>query len=70
MGVIDRHPSVDLTDFNSSYLYKLLENISQEQKYIFLFGDFNVNILNYNEHNQNNAFLDALVSNSSIPLIL
>ena len=70
MGVIYRHPSMDLTDFNCNYLNKLLENISKEQKSIFLLGDFNVNLLNYNEHNQTNEFLDSLASNSFIPLIL
>ena len=69
--VIYRHPSMDLTDFNCNYLNKLLENISKEQKSIFLLGDFNVNLLNYNEHNQTNDFLDSLASsNSFIPLIL
>ena len=61
---------MDLTDFNCNYLNKLLENISKEQKYIFLLGDFNVNLLNYNEHNQTNEFLDSLASNSFISLIL
>ena len=70
MGVIYRHPSMDLTDFNCNYLNKLLENISKEQKSIFLLGDFNVNLLNYNEHNQTNRFVDSLASNSFIPLIL
>ena len=70
VGVIYRHPSMDLTDFNCNYLNKLLENISKEQKSIFLLGDFNVNLLNYNEHNQANEFLDSLASNLFIPLIL
>ena len=70
VGVIYRHPSMDLTDFNCNYLNKLLENISKEQKSIFLLGDFNVNLLNYNEHNQTNEFLDSLASNSFTPLIL
>ena len=61
---------MDLTDFNCNYLNKLLENIFKEQKSIFLLGDFNVNLLNYNEHNQTNEFLDSLASNSFIPLIL
>ena len=61
---------MDLTDFNCNYLNQLLENIYKEQKYIFLLGDFNVNLLNYNEHNQANEFLDSLASNSFIPLIL
>ena len=54
--VIYRHPSMDLADFNCNYLNKLLENISKEQKSIFLLGDFNVNLLNFNEHNQTNEF--------------
>ena len=61
---------MDLTDFYYNYLNKLLENISKEQTFFFLLGDFNVNLLNYNEHNQTNEFLDSLASNSLIPLIL
>ena len=70
VGVIYRHPPMDHTDFNCNYLNQLLENISQEKKSIFLLGDFNVNLLNYNEHNRTNEFLDSLGSNSFIPLIL
>ena len=70
VGVICRHPSMDLTDFNCNYLNKLLENISKEQKSVFLLEDFNVNLLNYNEHNQTNEFLDSLASSLFIPLIL
>ena len=54
MGVIYKHPSVDLTNFNTcNYLNKLLENICKEQKSIFLLGD----------HNQTNTFFDFFVSN-------
>ena len=70
VGVIYRHSSMDLTDFSCNYLNQLLDNISKEQKSIFVLGDFNVNLLNYNEHNQTNEFLDSLASNSFIPLIL
>ena len=55
-----------LTDFNCNYLNKLLENISEEQKSIFLLGDFSVNLLNYNDLNQTNEFLDFLASTSLI----
>ena len=58
------------TDLNCNYLNKLLENISKEQKSTFLLGDFNVKLLNYNEHNQANDFLNSLASNSFIPLTL
>ena len=70
VGVIYRHPSMDLADFNCNYLNKRLENASKEQKSIFLLGHFNVNLLNYTEHNKTNEFLDSLASSSFIPLIL
>ena len=61
---------MNLTDFNCNYLNKLLENIYKKQIPIFLPGNFNVNLLNYNGHNQTNEFLDTLTSNSFIFLIL
>ena len=67
VGVIYKHPSMDLADFNCNYLNKVLENASKEQKSIFLLGDFDVNLLDYNEHNEINEFLDSLTSNSFIP---
>ena len=67
--VICSYPSMDLADFNCNYLNKL-ESVSTEQKSIFLYGVFNFNLLNYNEHNQTNEFLDSAASNSFITLIL
>ena len=45
-------------------------SLSKEQKQVFLLGDFNINILNYNDHQPKNDFLDSLASNSFIPYIL
>ena len=59
-----------LIGFTCTYLNKLLENVSKEQKSIVLLEDFNVNLLNYNEHNQTNEFLVSIASNTFIPLIL
>ena len=61
---------MDLHDFNTNYLNSLLHKVSKEQKSIFLLGDFNVNLLNYNNHNPTNEFLDSLASNSFLPYIL
>ena len=69
VGTIYKHPSMDLTDFNSSYLNSLLEKISK-QKSVFLLGDFNINLMNYIVHNPTNGFLDSLASNSFLPYIL
>ena len=61
---------MDLTDFISNYVNSLLEKISKEQKPVFLLGDFNINLTNYNVHNPTNEFLDSLASNSFLPYIL
>ena len=47
-----------------------MENISKEQKSIFVLGESNVNLLNYNERSKTNEFLDSLASNSFVLLIL
>ena len=70
IGYIYKHPSMDLNDFNTNYLNNLLDKVSKEQKSVFLLGDFNVNLLNYNDHNPTNEFLDSLASNSFVPYIL
>ena len=49
---------------------QLLKQATKEQKSIFLLGDFNVKLLNDNEHNQTNELLDFLATNSFISLIL
>ena len=60
---------MDLNDFNTNYLNNLLDKVSKEQKPVFLLGAFNVNLLNYNDHNPTNEFLDSLASNSFVPYI-
>ena len=61
---------LNLLQLRLKQLYKPLENIYKVQKSIFLLGDFSVNLLNYNDHNQTNEFLNSLASNSFIPVIL
>ena len=58
-------PQLILIVYN--YVNSLLEKISKEQKSVFLLGDFNINLMNYNVHNPTNEFLDSLASNSFLP---
>ena len=37
---------------------------------MFLLGDFNVDLMHYNEYKPTNEFLDSLVSNSYLPCII
>ena len=61
---------MDVTDFKNNYLSQIFEIESKEQKQVFLLGKFNINHLNYNDHQPTNDFLESLVSNSFIPYIL
>ena len=69
VGCVYKHPNMDVLDFHS-FINQLLDKISKEQKQIFILQDFNINLLNYHEHQPTNEFLDSLASNSIIPYIL
>ena len=61
---------MDVSDFNKNYVSTLPDKLSKENKQVFLLGDFDINLLNYNDHQPTNEFLDSLASNSFIPYIL
>ena len=61
---------MDVLDFKNNYLNQILEILSREHKQVFLLGNFNINLLSYNDHQPTNDFLDSLASNSFIPYIL
>ena len=70
IGCIYKHPSMNINEFNNDYLNELLDKLSKENKTIFLLGDFNINLLNYNIHPPTNEFLDSLSSHYFLPHIL
>ena len=45
IDAIYRDPSMNLDGFNNIYLNPLLDKTSKESKSVFLFGDFNVDLL-------------------------
>ena len=69
IGCIYRHPNMDLSDFIENYLSILLDKISKENKTVYLLGDFNVDLLKYDQHNLTNDFLDTLATNFFLPNI-
>ena len=70
VGCFYKHPVMDVADFNKNYFNPFLDKLSKESNQVFLLGDFNINLLNYNDHQPTNEFLDSLASNSFIPYIL
>ena len=61
---------MNINEFNDDYLNELLDKLSKENKTIFLLGDFNINLLNYDIHPPTNEFLDSLSSHNFLPHIL
>ena len=70
IGCIYKHPNIDVLDFKKNYRSQIFETVSKEREKVFLLGDFIINLLNYNDHQPTNDFLDSLASNSFIPYIL
>ena len=69
VGCIYKHPNMDVLEYNN-HLNQMFEKVLKEQKQIFLLGEFNINLLNYNVNQLTNDFLNSLASNSIIPYIL
>ena len=57
---------MDVADCNKN-IDPLLDKLSKENKQVFLLGDLNFNLLNYNYHQPTNELSDSLASNSFIP---
>ena len=47
----------------------MLEKISRENKICFITGDFNLNLINFQHHQNTGEFLDGLHSNMFFPMI-
>lgn len=60
------HPNIEVLDFENNNFGQIFEITSKERKQVFLICDFNINILNYNDYQPTNVFLDSLASHSVI----
>ena len=67
-GCAYRHPNTDSNNF-LEYLEKTFAKINKNKYDIFLMGDFNIDLLQYDSHNQTNAFINCMVSHSFLPYI-
>ena len=67
-GCFYKHPKHEVSDTNNC-ITPLLDNLSNENKDIMIMGDFNINILNYNDDKNAGNFLDILFAQSFLPYI-
>ena len=69
IGCVYKHPGMSVGTFNSDFLSPLLQTASRENKSIILLGDFNINLLKFNNPEVFN-FLDTLGSYFILPQIV
>ena len=65
----NRHPNIDIDEFNDRYLNPSLEMSSKASKSIFMFGDFNRDLLKHDYHAPTNEFPDSLTSMFLPPIL-
>ena len=61
---------MDLNEFNDYYINNLLDKLSKENKTVFLLGDFNIDLSNYDQYSLTNEFLDSLSAHMLLPHIV
>ena len=66
---VNRHPNTDSQAF-LDFINNTMQKIVKERKNIFFMGDFNLNLLNYETHDDTNDFLNSMISYSVLPYIL
>ena len=68
VGVVYRPPGGDLNLFNDSYA-KLLDKLVSSKCKCIVAGDFNINLLNHENHLETENFLNVLFSHLQFPVI-
>ena len=69
-GYISNHSNMPIADLNSKHLTPLLEKLNREDKFCFLIGDFNINLMKINSESENLQFYNTMCSNFSTQLVL
>ena len=68
IGIIYRPRDKDVQAFSKN-LEELMIKVHNENKYVYMMGDYNINLLNVDNHLPTSEFLDTLFSYSFYPLI-
>ena len=69
IGVVYRHPCMDPTHFNENFIQPLTEKLQQENKQMFVAGDFNFDMLKTN-HAEKLEFYETMLAGQLLPSIL
>ena len=68
-GCVCKPTKQEVSDFTNNFITPLLDKLSNENKDIMIMGDFNINLINYNDDKNTGNFLDTMFSQSFLPYI-
>ena len=60
---------MELSEFNNDYFTNVLDTLSSENKTVALLGDFNADLLKYDQNSNISDFLDLMYSSLLLPHI-
>ena len=69
IGCVYKHSKHEVSDFTNNFITPLLDKLSNENKDIMIMGDFNINLITYNDDKNTGNFLDTMFSQSFLPYI-
>ena len=69
IGCVYKHLKHEVSDFTNNFITPLLDKLSNKNKDIMITGDFNINLINYNDDKNTGSFLDTMFSQSFLPYI-
>ena len=69
IGCVYKHLQHKVNDFTKNHLLSLLDQLCNENKDIMIIGDFNINLINYNDDKNTVTFLNTMFSQSFLPYI-
>ena len=69
IGAVYRHPTMDANEFLRDHLNLLTTKLAKENKPVYLAGDWNFNLLNFNNHEETLLFVDTMMTALLAPTI-
>ena len=64
IGCVYKHPKHEVSDFTNNYITPLLDKLSNENKDIMIMGNFNINLISYNDDKNAGNFRNTIFSQS------
>ena len=62
------HPSTDIPNFHD-HIESLLKRLDKNKYNVFIMGDFNIDLLQYESNSYANDFINSVISHSFLPYI-